>query len=180
MMARLTPESCLLLVVDVQTRLLPEMWQAQRVERNCAILACAARLLDVPVVVTEQNPNRIGPTVSAIQGALGDFSRVEKMSFSAYPAVKKLIENSERKTILLCGLEAHICVLQTGLDLIAEGYTIFVVADAISSRQEHNYHVGWERLQMASAVPTSSESAVFELLNTAESPHFKAILNLIK
>ncbi len=180
MIPRLTPENSLLLILDVQTRLLPEMWEAQRIERNCAILCQIARRLEIPVVVTEQNPARLGGTVDGIRGALGEFLPHQKMSFSGFPATTGEIEASGRKTILLCGLESHICVMQSGLEFIEAGYTVFAVGDAISSRQEPNRRLGGERLKMAGAIPTSTESAVFELLQTADSDHFKAILALIK
>ena len=180
MIARLTPESCLLLIVDVQTRLLPEMWEAQRVERNCAVLAKVARRLEIPVVVSEQNPTKIGGTIDSIKEALGEFSPIAKMRFSAVPDARLALEATNRKTVLLCGLEAHICVTQTALDLLTRGFAVFAVYDAISSRQEHNRRIGWERLKSAGALPTSTESAVFELLHTADCPDFKAILALIK
>ncbi|MBW3637923.1 MAG: isochorismatase family protein [Armatimonadetes bacterium] len=180
MISRLTKENCLLLIVDVQTRLLPEMWEAQRVERNCAILAQVVRRLEIPVVVSEQNPAKIGGTIDSIKESLGEFSPVEKMRFSAWPDAQPQIEAANRKTILLCGLEGHICVTQTALDLSEAGYAVFAVYDAISSRQEHNRRIGWERIRIAGALPTSTESAVFELLETADCPDFKAILALIK
>ena len=180
MISRLTPENCLLLIVDVQTRLLPEMWEAQRVERNCQILAKVARALEIPVVISEQNPTKIGSTINSIKEALGEFSPVEKMRFSAWPDAQAQIEATGRKTVLLCGLESHICVTQSALDLTEAGYTVFAVYDAISSRQEHNRRIGWERLKGAGAISASTESAVFELLQTADCPEFKTILALIK
>lgn len=180
MIPRLTKENSLLLILDVQTRLLPEMWDAERIERNCAILGRVARWFEIPVVVTEQNPTRLGGTVDGIQKALGEFEPVAKMRFSAWPDARLRLENSGRKTVLLCGLESHICVLQTGLDLIEAGYTVWTVGDAISSRQQPNRQLGTQRLQMAGALPTSVESAVFELMQSAENADFKAILALIK
>jgi len=180
MIPRLKRDDTLLLLLDVQTRLLPEMWEAERVERNCAILARVARIFGIPVVVTEQNPTRIGGTVAAIQSALGEFSPFEKMQFSGFSATKNEVENLGRKTILLCGLESHICVLQSGLDFLEAGYTVWPVEDAISARQQPNRRLGSERLKMAGAIPTSTESAVFELMQSAEDADFKAILALIK
>lgn len=180
MLPRLTRDRALLLIVDVQTRLLPEMWEAQRIERNCAILARVARLMDMPIVVTEQNPARIGGTVEMIREALGEFEPINKMRFSAWPNAQRQIEQSGRKTVILCGLESHICILQSGLDLIEAGYTVFVALDAISSRQEHNRRVGSERLKLAGALPTSTESAIFELLQSADDADFRTILALIK
>lgn len=180
MISRLTSDNCFLLIVDVQTRLLPEMWEAERIERNIAILGGVARRLEIPVVVTEQNPARIGATTAGIAAALGDFEPVAKMRFSALPDASSAIEATGRRTAILCGLEAHICITQTTLDLIEAGYTVFAVYDAISSRQENNRRVGWERMKAVGCVPSSTESAVFELLTTAASPQFKAILPLIK
>lgn len=180
MIPRLTPDNCLLLILDVQTRLLPEMWEAERVERNIATLAGVARRLEIPVVVTEQNPTRIGGTTQKIAEALGKFEPVSKMRFSALPDATPALEATGRKTVLLCGLESHICVTQTALDLIEAGYTVFTAYDAISSRQENNRRIGWERMKGAGCLPSSTESAIFELLTTADSPHFKAILPLIK
>lgn len=180
MIPRLKPETTLLLIVDVQTKLLPVMDHAGQVERNCAILAGAARLFGLPIVVSEQNPTRIGPTVDGIREALGAFEPIAKMRFSAWPDARSAIESANRHNILLCGLEGHVCVLQTGLDLIDAGYTVWLVEDAISSRHEANRRVGCKRLESAGAIPTSTESAVFELMQSAKHADFKAILALIK
>lgn len=180
MISRLKREDTLLLIVDVQTRLLPEMWEAQRIERNCAILCRLARQWEMPVIVSEQNPARIGGSVDAIRESLGEFEPVVKMRFSAFPDARHLIEATGRKSVLLCGLESHICVMQSGLDLIEAGYTVWTVGDAISARQEPNRRVGMERLKLAGAIPCTTESAVFELLQSADDADFKTILALIK
>lgn len=180
MISRLKRDDTLLLIVDVQTRLLPAMHDAARAERQCAILARGARILGLPIVVTEQNPSRIGGTIDAVREALGEFEPLLKMRFSAWPDAQKIIEASGRKTILLCGLETHICVTQSGLDLLEAGYSVFLAGDACSSRLESSHRVGVERLKLAGAPQTSVESALFELMQSAESPDFKAILALIK
>jgi nicotinamidase-related amidase len=180
MIPRLTSENSLLLIVDVQTRLLPEMWEAERVERNLVLLSTLARRLAIPVVVSEQNPARIGSTVNAVQEALGDFSPISKMRFSAWPDTQSQIEETGRKTILLAGLEAHICVAQTALDLIENGYQVFGIYDAISSRQAWNRKIGWERMKGAGVIPSSTESAVYELLGEAGTDDFRAMLPLVK
>jgi nicotinamidase-related amidase len=180
MLPRLTPDNCLLLIVDVQTRLLPEMWDAQRVERNLVLLTTLARRLKIPTVVSEQNPTRIGSTVDAVREALGDYEPISKMRFSAWPDAQPQLEGSGRKTVLLTGLEAHICITQTALDLIDNGYTVFGVYDAISSRQNWNRKVGWERLKGAGVIPSSTESAIYELLGEAGTDDFRAMLPLVK
>lgn len=177
---RLTRENALLFICDAQTRLLPQIFEAQRIERNIATLATLARRLELPVVVSEQNPSKIGGTANLIAQALGEWEPVEKMRFSAWPDAQNAVESCGRKTVLLCGLEAHICVAQTALDLMDNGFTVFAAYDAISSRREDNRRVGWERMTRAGAVATSTEAAIYELLEHAGTDDFRAMLELVK
>ena len=177
MSPRLNRTECALLIVDVQTRLLPEMWEAERVERNIRILAGMARRLEMPVVVSEQNPEKLGSTIASIREAGGAPESHSKMRFSAWEAVKIRME---RPQILLCGLESHICVSQTALDALDDGKTVFAVYDAISSRQNSNRQIGWERMKGAGAVPSSTEAALYELLGEAGTDEFRAMLSLVK
>ncbi|RYX85115.1 isochorismatase family protein [bacterium] len=174
---RLNQNDCVLLIVDVQTRLLPEMWEAERVERNIRMLASMARRLGIPIVVSEQNPEKLGTTVASIREAIGPFDPAAKMRFSAWEAVKDQID---RPQILLCGLESHICVSQTALDALDDGKTVFAIYDAISSRQSPNRSVGWERMKGAGALPSSTEAALYELLGEAGTDDFRAMLALVK
>ena len=177
MLPRLNRTQCTLLIVDVQTRLLPEMWEAQRVERNLLMLCTMARRLEIPIVASEQNPEKLGHTVASIREAIGPLTPHTKMSFSAFDAVK---EELNRSQILLCGLESHICVSQTALDLLDNGKTVFAVYDAISSRQNWNRQIGWERMKGAGALPSSTEAALYELLGEAGTDDFRAMLSLVK
>ncbi len=177
MSPRLQADACALLIVDVQTRLLPEMWEAQRIERNIGMLARMARRLAIPVVVSEQNPDKLGHTVASLADAIGEFTALAKMKFSAFEAVEAQLE---RPQVLLCGLEAHICVSQTALDLLDAGKTVFAVYDAISSRQDWNRAVGWQRMMGAGALPTSTEAALYELVGEAGNDDFRALLALVK
>ena len=177
---RLTRDNALLFICDVQTRLLPAIFEAQRVEYNIATLATLARRLEMPIIVSEQNSAKLGGTADLIARALGEFTPVEKMRFSAWPDAQSLIENYERRTVLLCGLESHICVSQTALDLIDNSFTVFAAYDAISSRREDNRRVGWERMTRAGAVAASTEAAIYELLGEAGTPDFRAMLDLVK
>ena len=180
-LTRLRRDDTLLLIVDVQERLVPAMFEAERVVRHCGILAAAARRLNLPVVITEQNPQKLGPTVAPILSAAGPSAPLAKKLFSACTdETCAAIEKTNRSTILLCGIEAHVCVLQSALDLIERGFTVFVVQDAIASRQESNRKIGWERMMRSGAVPTSTESAIFELLREAGTDDFRALLPLIK
>jgi nicotinamidase-related amidase len=178
---RLLQDNTALLIVDVQERLVPAMFEAERVVRHCATLATAARQLGLPILITEQNPARLGPTVTPVLGAAGPSAPVSKMLFSACTSETcEVLDANKRSTILLCGIEAHVCVLQSALDLIERGYTVFVAHDAIASHQDSNRKIGWERMMRAGALPTSTESAIFELLREAGTADFRALLPLIK
>jgi len=179
--ARLRREETILLVVDVQERLLPVIHEADRVVKNCEILVRGASQLGLPIVAAEQYPKFLGGTAPTLREALGDALVVAKMLFSACTAeVMQAIEITGRRSVLVCGIEAHVCVLQTTLDLLDQDYTVFVAGDAISSRTPENHRIGWERMLHAGAVPTSAESAVFELLREAGTPDFKALLPVLK
>ena len=180
MTPRLTRDNALLFVCDAQTRLLPAMHEAAKLERNLKMLAQLARLLPLPVVVSEQNPAKIGGTVSSVAAALGEFAPVEKMRFSAWPDARGAIEQSGRVTVLLCGLEAHICVAQTALDLLDQGFTVFAVYDAIGARQPSNCQIGWQRMTSAGALASSTEAAIYELLGAAGTDEFRAMLKAVK
>lgn len=178
--ARLHRESTLLMIVDVQTRLMPVIHEAERVEQNAVLLAQAANELKIPVLITEQNPRHLGQTIEPLRPFAPE-TPMEKMRFSACTdSVNAAIAASERKTILLCGVEAHVCVLQTALDLLRQEYSVFVARDAISSRTPQNAEIGWQRMLRAGAVPTSAESAVFELLEEAGTAEFRTMLRLVK
>ncbi|BCM89950.1 hypothetical protein IAD21_01801 [Abditibacteriota bacterium] len=153
------------------------MWEAERVERNICMLAKMALRLGIPIVVSEQNPEKLGTTIVSIREAIGAFEPCAKMRFSAWNAVK---DRMGRSQILLCGLEAHICVSQTALDALDEGKTVFAVYDAISSRQSPNRQVGWERMKGVGVLPSSTEAALYELLGEAGTDDFRAMLSLVK
>lgn len=181
---RLRREETILLIVDVQDRLAPAMFEAEALVRNCTTLAAAAVQMQFPIVVTEQYPERLGATVPEVSAAIaqsGEMAPVSKMLFSACTeSVQATLRELGRPTILMCGIEAHVCVMQSALDLLEAGLQVFVPHDAISSRQESNKQIGWERMLRSGAFPTSTESAIFELLREAGTPDFKAMLRLIK
>lgn len=182
MIKRLRKEETILLIIDVQERLIPAIHQAERVVHSCVVLSQAAQTLQLPIIVTEQYPEKIGATVSEITSVLNEYQPIAKKYFSAYtPEVADLLKStSERSSILLCGVEAHVCVQQTALDLLANGFDVFVARDAISSRTVANAEIGWQRMIGAGAIPISVESALFELLQTADAQEFKVIHQLIK
>lgn len=177
---RLDRTRAALLLVDFQVRLLPAMHDAGRVLANAVRLVRAAGLLGLPVAVTEQYPKGLGPTVPELAQELAGVARFEKAAFSAFgaPGLPEWLRG--RDQVLLAGIEAHVCICQTGLDLLAAGVEAFLVADATSSRTPANAQCGLERLRAAGAVVVSTEMALFELLGTAAAAEFKAVQSLVK
>jgi nicotinamidase-related amidase len=177
----LKARSSLLLVVDVQEALLPAMADPGRVTRGASILMRAAAILGVPVVVSEQYPKGLGHTVAGLAVLAPD--RVhEKLSFSCLgdEALAASLLVPERPAVVLCGIEAHVCVLQTALALKAHGAHPFVVADATASRRESDHALALSRLAAAGVGVGSVEMVVFEWMERAGTPDFKAISKLIR
>ena len=178
---RLTNTTTALLVVDIQERLLPAMFESDRVLQNSIRLAKGCRLLGVPAVASEQYRKGLGPTVPALAEALAGAQPFEKVVFSACsPELISGLRSKGITNLIVCGIEAHVCVLQTGLDILQTGFGVFVVADAISSRTSENYRLSMDRLRQAGAMIVSTEMVLFELLGTADRPEFKEILTLVK
>lgn len=177
---RLLRHQCNLLLLDLQERLLPAMCDSQLVLANAKRLAQGASLLGLPVVVTEQYPKGLGRTVPPLAEVLKGAAHFEKVTFSALGAPGLLEHLARFPQVLLAGIESHVCVCQTGLDLLAAGRQTFVVADAVSSRTPENHRFGLDRLRMAGAVVVSTEMALFECLGTAAAPEFKAVQGLVK
>ena len=171
-----------LLVVDIQERLLPAIFEKERVLANARRLAQGVGALGVPAFVTEQYRKGLGATVPELAAALAGFAPVEKMTFSSCGASGLLESFAARGVtdLILCGIEAHVCVTQTALDLLARNFSTFVVADAVSSRTTENWRCGVARMRDAGAVIVSTEMALFELLGQAGTDEFKKILPLVK
>jgi len=178
----LSTERSALVIVDVQERLMPAVFESERVVRNVQILLKAAGELKVPVLVSEQYPKGLGPTVAAVRDALPTDSVVEKITFSCAGErhfMDRLI-GLGRKQIVLAGSEAHVCVLQTALSLIKEGFEVFLVADACASRTAANAELGIARMRSNGAEIVSTEMVVFEWMERAGTPSFKILSQLIK
>jgi len=175
---RLTPESSLLCVIDIQERLLPAMPDGSRVTAMAGRLAAAARLLGVSAVLTEQYPQGLGRSPAALAHQLPP--AIEKMSFSCCgcdafrTAIPAAVE-----AVVLCGLETHVCVAQTALDLLAEGLAVFIAVDAVASRHPLDHTVGLRRMENAGAILTTSEAILFEWCRTAEHEQFQAVRRLV-
>jgi nicotinamidase-related amidase len=179
---RLTRSRAGLVVVDVQERLLPAIFEHQRVVQNTLRLIQGAAILKVPIFATEQYPKGLGPTVPEVAAAIPGFAPMEKLAFSACGAAGFVTALKKRKVseTVLCGIEGHVCVTQTCLDLLEKGFRVFVAADAVSSRTPENYRVGLDRMRAAGAVIVSTEMVLFELLERAGTDEFKQILNLVR
>ncbi len=179
---RIRRNAAALAVIDVQAKLLPAMQEPERVVRNCATLCKAAGILGLPVLVTEQYKRGLGDTDPKIVAAIRHFAAIEKMAFSACGADGFLdnLRKREKQDVVLCGIESHVCVSQTALDLLDEGFRVWVVSDAVSSRTEANHRIGLERMRNAGAEIVSVEMVLFELLGRAGTEEFKQVLALIK
>jgi nicotinamidase-related amidase len=175
-------DDTLLVIVDIQTKLLRVMFEKDRLVSNCRKLIEACKLLEVPMLLTEQYPQGMGPTDPQILEVLDDKSTIEKLSFSCCGAedFNRRVSEFGRKQMVVIGIEAHICVLQTVHDLLHRGYLAYVPYDAVSSRKEQDCRNARDRIRQAGAIVGSVESAVFELLENAGTPVFKRISKLIK
>ena len=176
---KLNKEDCLLLVIDIQERLIPVIHQYEEVIRNANILLKGMEILGVPVIITEQYPKGLGNTCKEI--LLGEDAKVmEKITFSclANDYIKESVQS--KKQIIICGVEAHICVLKTALDLLDEGYQVHLITDAVSSRKKENKQVAIERMKQSGVFISSTEMILFQLLDKAGTDEFKLISKLIK
>jgi nicotinamidase-related amidase len=180
----LEPEQCALVVVDIQQKLLPPIFQKEQLVRNSQLLIRAAGALKIPAMVTTQYSKGLGPTVPEIASLLPETEAIDKDRFSCFGSdsfctlLKRLPGN--RNTLLLCGMESHICVAQTALAALREGYLVHVASDAVSSRTEWNWKIGLERMGAAGAVISSTEMIIYELMRSSSSPAFKEMLPYLK
>ena len=174
-----------LLIVDVQEKLLPAMSDGIGVVQQCRVLLKVAKVLDVPVAVSEQYPKGLGHTVGALRGEIGNAGVFEKFAFSCWRDVSLRahlmgLHDGGRPQVIVAGIEAHVCVLQTAIDLAQAGFGVFVVADGVSSRVESSKALALARMGHAGVAVINTEMAVFELLGKAGTPEFKELSALIK
>jgi nicotinamidase-related amidase len=175
-------DQCCLLIVDVQQRLVPAVADPQRVVDRCAILMRAAARLAIPVIVSEQYPRGIGPTVADLRALAPADAVLEKLHFScmADAGLRRRIGEVGRRQIVVAGIEAHVCVLQTVLDLRAAGQEVFVATDACSSRDSANAAAAFARMARNGAEAVTTEMVLFEWLHVAGTAEFKDTMALIK
>lgn len=169
-----------LLVVDVQEKLVPTIPDHERVIWNIGRLIDAARFLGVRVVATEQYPKGLGPTVAELATRLGPVPSKMTFSCGGCPGLFEELESQGIHKILICGIECHVCVQQTVLDLLAAGWRVYVAIDAVASRFERDYRTALGRMDSSGAVLTTTEAALFEWCQEAGSPEFKQISQLVR
>ena len=178
----LSIDRALLMIVDVQGKLAQLMPERDSLFRNLQILIRGAQILELPIVWLEQNPAGLGPTVPEIANLLTAQRPIPKMSFSACgaPDAVQALRASGRSQILLAGIEAHVCIYLTASDLLAQGYQVEVIADAVASRSAENKQVGLDKMAALQAGISCTETALFELLGRAEGQRFKEIIKLLR
>jgi nicotinamidase-related amidase len=183
-LAHLRPESCALMVVDIQARLMPVINGREEVTRNSALLMKAAEVMKIPIVATTQYAARIGELLPEVQVELGGVVPLDKMEFDCFAnqTIKERIKQLPREinTLIICGVETHICIYQTVLGALQSGYRVWVPADAVSSRTVRNYETGLARIKELGATVGNTEMIIYELLHRAGTPEFKELLPFLK
>lgn len=176
------PRASLLLIVDVQEKLVPAMSDKDELVRNCSILLQAAAVAGVPVLASEQYPDGLGATLPELTKDHADLRRLAKVEFSCVrnEGLRREIDSLARPQIIVCGVEAHVCVTQTAIDLKASGKDVFVAADATASRQRYSKDVAMQRLSASGICVVTTEMVVFEWAGTAAAPAFKPLSKLIR
>ncbi len=181
---QLEADQCALIVLDIQSKLLPPIFQKEQLVRNSQLLIRAAGILKIPSLVSTQYAKGLGGTVPEIASLLPQTEPIDKQLFSCFGSdvfctmLKRLPGN--RNTLLLCGMESHICVMQTALAALREGYLVHVASDAVSSRTEWNWKIGLDRMRAAGTVISSTEMMIYELMRSSGSAAFKELLPYLK
>jgi nicotinamidase-related amidase len=179
---RITKEKTTGLVIDIQERLFPVMWGKEKFLKNCQILIQGLNELGVPIIVTQQYSKGLGETVDGIKSVLPEFKSIEKRELSCCdePSVNLNLAELQTKNVIICGIESHVCVLQTSIDLKEAGLNPVVVMDCVSSRTPESIELAKERFRFEGIMMTSVESILFELTRSSAAPEFRAISKLVK
>jgi nicotinamidase-related amidase len=175
-------ENVALLIVDIQGKLAHSMHGKELLFKNVQKIIKGIQVLGIPILWTEQNPQGLGSTISEIADILSSIQPISKMSFSCCQNARfmQALKALNRKQVLIAGIEAHICVYQTAVDLVDLGYEVQVLTDAVSSRNMENKEIGLQKMRDSGVSPTSVETALFELLKVAEGEQFRDILKIVK
>jgi len=180
----LSSSQCALMIVDIQERLMPVIEGRERVVNNAVLLLKAAKVMGMPVLATTQYVAKIGALLPEITAELGKVTPIDKLEFGGFnnQAVKKAVAHlpSTVDTLILCGVETHICMYQTAIGALIEGYKVWLPADAVSSRTRHNHRTGLNRIREIGGVVVNTELVIYELLRTAGGQEFKELLPALK
>ena len=179
----LRPQECALAVIDIQEKLLPPIFEKERLVRNAQLLVRLAGILSLPIIISTQYEKGLGKTIDEISSLVPEVKTVDKLEFGCFgngEYCSTVAGLANRNTLLLCGMESHICVTQTALGALNQGLNVHVAADAVSSRTELNWKIGLNRMQAAGAVISSTEMMIYELLGKSGTPAFKEILKHLK
>jgi len=175
-------ENAIALAIDFQERMMPAISDNEELIRKSVLFLKGCRILNVPILVTQQYTKGLGGTIPAIRDAIGEYEHIEKITFSCYrdEGFREALEKSGKKDVIVTGVEAHICVQQTVLDLLDDGYSVYVLVDCVSSRFPEDRKFSTKRMSQAGAIFTTTESALFEMMISADHPGRKEISNLVK
>jgi nicotinamidase-related amidase len=171
-----------LVIIDIQGKLWNAMYDKEALLDNAQKLVKGMQVLGIPILLTEQNPAGLGPTLTSLTQLMPEVKPLSKFEFSCGKNrdFKRALNSLNRRQILICGIESHVCVYQTTLDLLSEGFQVQVVADVVSSRSVRNRDIALMRMQSEGAKMTVTEMAIYELMQTAENPKFKEMLKVVK
>ena len=178
----LKPETSILVIVDVQGRLATLMHNKDAFFENVVRMVKGAKVLGIPILWNEQLPDKLGSTIPQVREALSGMQPLAKNTFSCCgnPQFMAALRAAKRTQVLLVGMESHVCVYQTAVDLLQFGYEVYVVADTVSSRTAENCQIGIDKIRDAGGQVTSVETALFEMLHVAEGDEFKQIIQIVK
>lgn len=183
-LAHLKPANCALLVVDIQERLMPVIAGREDVVKNSALLLKTAKIMKMPVLATTQYAARIGALLPEIRAELGEADPFDKMQFDCFAdqVIREKVTELHRdvNTLIICGVETHICIYQSVLGALREGYNVWVPADAVSSRAVRNYETGLARINELGGTVGNTEMIIYDLLHQAGTPEFKELLPFLK
>ena len=184
MKAKLNSENSLLLVIDIQEKFKPVIYEFDRVVDNTSKLIKSFNLLNIPITVTEQYPKGLGATVAGVKNNLKNYDYVEKVAFDCFNdnaflnVIKKKF--TPVKNIIVCGIESHVCVFQTVLSALEKGFNVYLVADAVSSRKKSDYEIALKRLMHEGAKISSTEMIIFQMIKDSKDDNFKEIFKIVK
>ena len=175
-------DNTVLVVIDIQSKLWNVMHDKEDLLANAQKLVRGMQVMGVPIILTEQNPQGLGPTVPELMQTMPQIKPLPKFCFNCWQEkdFQDTVLESGCKQVLICGIETHICVYQTALEMLSSGFEVYVVGDVVSSRVVRNRDIALSRLQSEGARLTVTEMAIYELMQTAKSPHFKEMLKVIK